>query len=103
LGEAVVEQLSADLRTAFPDMKGFSRDNVFRMRQFFLACRDLDLWLTRELSIQAQPGSSFCQLSSENIKVGAPPRQLTEELQRTLSEKLCGLVLELSWTSLTII
>ena len=27
-GDAVVEQLSADLRMAFPDMKGFSRDNV---------------------------------------------------------------------------
>ena len=38
-GDAVVEKLATDLRGAFPDMKGLSRDNVFRMRQFFLASR----------------------------------------------------------------
>jgi len=41
-GDAVVEQLAHDWRLAFPDMKGLSRDNVFRMRQFFVHCRDLD-------------------------------------------------------------
>lgn len=34
-GESVVERLSADLRTAFPDMRGFSPGNLWRMRQFF--------------------------------------------------------------------
>ena len=34
-GEAVVERLAADLRAEFPDMRGFSADNVWRMRQFY--------------------------------------------------------------------
>lgn len=34
-GDAVVERFAADLRAGFPDMHGFSRANVWRMRQFF--------------------------------------------------------------------
>jgi len=35
-GEAVVEQLARDLQTNFPDGRGFSRQNLWRMRQFYL-------------------------------------------------------------------
>jgi predicted nuclease of restriction endonuclease-like (RecB) superfamily len=35
-GDAVVEIVAADLRRAFPGMRGFSPSNVWRMRQFFL-------------------------------------------------------------------
>jgi predicted nuclease of restriction endonuclease-like (RecB) superfamily len=34
-GDSVVERLAADLRAEFPDMRGFSADNLWRMRQFF--------------------------------------------------------------------
>lgn len=34
-GDAVVERLAADLRAAFPDMRGFSVGNIWRMRQFY--------------------------------------------------------------------
>ena len=34
-GDAVVERLAADLRAGFPNMRGFSADNLWRMRQFF--------------------------------------------------------------------
>lgn len=34
-GEAVVERLARDLQRAFPEMRGFSSANVWRMRQFF--------------------------------------------------------------------
>ena len=37
-GDAVVERLAKDLRTAFPGMTGFSADNVWRMRQFYSDC-----------------------------------------------------------------
>ena len=43
-GDAVVEQLATDPRNDFPDRKGLSRDNGFRMRQFFVACRETDCW-----------------------------------------------------------
>ncbi len=34
-GAAVVERLAIDLRAEFPDLRGFSADNLWRMRQFF--------------------------------------------------------------------
>ncbi len=34
-GEAVVERLAADLRAEFPDLRGFSAANIWRMRQFY--------------------------------------------------------------------
>jgi predicted nuclease of restriction endonuclease-like (RecB) superfamily len=36
-GDAVVERLAADLRAEFPDMRGFSGANLWRMKQFYLA------------------------------------------------------------------
>lgn len=40
-GKSVVQQLAADLRVEFPGMAGFSRRNVFYMREFYLRYRDL--------------------------------------------------------------
>jgi hypothetical protein len=34
-GSAFVEQLSKDLRKEFPDVTGFSRTNLFRMKRFY--------------------------------------------------------------------
>ncbi len=36
-GDAVVARLSADLLATFPDMRGFSAANLWRMKQFYLA------------------------------------------------------------------
>ena len=35
-GSGFIEQLSKDLREEFPEMKGFSRTNLFRMKSFYL-------------------------------------------------------------------
>ena len=35
-GNAVVEQLSKDLQNEFPEMKGFSRRNLFYMKSWYL-------------------------------------------------------------------
>ena len=40
-GKSVVQQLAADLQAEFPGMTGFSRRNVFYMREFYLLYRDL--------------------------------------------------------------
>jgi predicted nuclease of restriction endonuclease-like (RecB) superfamily len=71
-GDAVVEQLAADLRAAFPDMKGLSLANIWKMRQFYRSCREIDHWLDPNLSPQ---------------KLGATPRQLDtrNELLSTVS------------------
>jgi predicted nuclease of restriction endonuclease-like (RecB) superfamily len=39
-GDAVLERLSKDLTNAFPDMRGFSRRNLYRIRGLFLAYRE---------------------------------------------------------------
>ena len=36
-GSGILEKLAADLRTEYPDMRGLSRTNFFRMRAFYLA------------------------------------------------------------------
>ena len=35
-GDALIEQLSKDLSSAFPEMKGFSRTNLFYIRKWYL-------------------------------------------------------------------
>lgn len=39
-GDEVLERLSRDLKHEFPEMQGFSRANLYRMRAFFLSYRD---------------------------------------------------------------
>ncbi len=39
-GEGVVEQLADHIARAHPDLKGFTRPNLFRMRQFYETYRD---------------------------------------------------------------
>ncbi len=41
-GDKVVERLASDLRAAFPEMHGFSRSNLFYMRQVYEAWADAD-------------------------------------------------------------
>jgi len=56
-GDAVVERLAADLREAFPDMRGFSVANLWRMKQFYLAHTSPEFLAqaVRELELQV-PG-----------------------------------------------
>lgn len=46
-GRGVVERLSCDLRREFPDIKGFSARNIWKMRAFYLAWSDKALILPR--------------------------------------------------------
>lgn len=94
-GDAVVEKLATDLRTSFPDMKGLSRDNVFRMRRFFLADRETDVWF----------GENFAKTLPEasSGKVGTASRQLPSILGDSISENMRDLILGLSWSHQTII
>ncbi len=41
-GTKVVEQLAHDLKAEFPEMAGFSRTNLFYMKQVYLAWKDAD-------------------------------------------------------------
>ncbi|OGC18586.1 hypothetical protein A3J90_05640 [candidate division WOR-1 bacterium RIFOXYC2_FULL_37_10] len=39
-GDAIVETLAKDLSIAFPDTKGFSERNLWRMKQYYIAYRN---------------------------------------------------------------
>ena len=84
-GDSVVEQLATDLRMAFPEMKGLSRDNMFRMRKFFVTCRDIDRWFRESFPGSEKVGALRPQIqtrqSFEPI-VGALRRQLVRPRQR---------------------
>jgi predicted nuclease of restriction endonuclease-like (RecB) superfamily len=64
----VVEQLACDLRKAFPGIQGFSKDNVWRMRMFFLAYHST--------SILAQPVPEL-PVKQRSRKLAQPVRELT--------------------------
>lgn len=40
-GDSIITQLETDLKREMPDLEGFSRRNLYRMRKFYLAYRDL--------------------------------------------------------------
>ena len=49
-GKRVIERLASDLRAAFPEMRGFSRSNLFYMRRVYVA------WSEAEKSVQQLVG-----------------------------------------------
>lgn len=68
-GDAVVERLAADLRAEFPDMRGFSADNLWRMRQFVAE------WTAPEFLEQAVPEM---QTTPPNLLEQAVPELLSD-------------------------
>src|ERR1700722_20031567 len=42
-GEGLIDQLAKDLSAAFPDIKGFSRCNLFYIRKWYLFYRDIGI------------------------------------------------------------
>jgi predicted nuclease of restriction endonuclease-like (RecB) superfamily len=46
-GDAVIDRLSQDLRREFPDNKGFSRPNLYRMRMLYLTYKDSDQFVSQ--------------------------------------------------------
>jgi len=63
-GKAVVENISGDLQKEFPGISGFSTANIWRMRAFFLA------W--KEVSILAQPARELEETSIPSELSGIP-------------------------------
>ncbi len=108
-GDVVVEQLSEDLRAAFPDMKGLLRNNLFRMRQFFLACREVDRWHCNMLKTTEHDCDSISRRNGPDSrkKVATARRQLQDPGDITKvatvwrqfqSPQLKSLVPSLSWS-----
>ncbi|MBI2190693.1 MAG: DUF1016 domain-containing protein [Planctomycetes bacterium] len=99
-GDAVVEQLATDLRAAFPDMKGLSRDNLWRMRQFFLSVRDVDGWWQENLSTSTDADRSVQKLGtvSRDSKASTADSILGTVSRELTSGALIHLLPSMSWS-----
>lgn len=83
-GESVVERLSADLADAFPEIKGFSANNLWLMRQFYTTNASAEFL---ELVVQefGMDGSGFWQ--QPVAKFGRQPRSTRhEKLEQAVQE-----------------
>ena len=88
-GDAIVERLAEDLRLAFPDMKGLSLPNVWKMRQFFHVVRSLDAWLT----------DTKLSTPSRVLKADESPSPFLSTLSREIQHpELPRLMMNLSWS-----
>jgi len=59
-GDAVVERLAIDLRADFPDLRGFSADNVWRMRQLYVEYSSHD-FLEQAVQESRKPSGEFLE------------------------------------------
>ncbi|MDX1929144.1 MAG: DUF1016 N-terminal domain-containing protein [Pirellulaceae bacterium] len=71
-GKSVVERLASDLQKAFPGIQGFSKDNVWRMRMFYLAYRSPQ-------EVLAQPVPELGP-KSQNTKIPQPVPELPDNV-----------------------
>jgi predicted nuclease of restriction endonuclease-like (RecB) superfamily len=86
-GDKVVDRLSADLRAAFPDMRGLSIPNLKKSRHFFVAYRKIAEW--RKSAI----------VSTLSIQLATPPEsQILSTLSRELPPDVASALLSLSWS-----
>jgi predicted nuclease of restriction endonuclease-like (RecB) superfamily len=77
-GDAVVERLAADLRAAFPDLRGLSVANLWRMKQLYLAHTSPEFLAQAVRETQAKRGkfptkAVPCIISSDGPRVPATP------------------------------
>ncbi len=93
-GEAIVEQLSADLQREFAGVKGLSAQNLWRMKQFYVAyCKNEKLSaLLRELSwtqnLCILHGAKTVEEKEFYIKTCIHERWSSRELERQLDSAL---------------
>ncbi|MDZ7583024.1 MAG: DUF1016 N-terminal domain-containing protein [Deltaproteobacteria bacterium] len=64
-GDAVVEMVAKDLRRAFPGMRGFSPDSIWRMRQFYSEYADPSFLEQAVLEIAGRRGKRLEQAVPE--------------------------------------
>ena len=97
-GDGIIDQLAADLRREFPTIRGFSRPNLFRMRQWFFAYRDAEpncltamrqLPWTHNILILSRLSSSQERLwyAEETLRNGWSKRVLNHQIDSQLYER----------------
>jgi hypothetical protein len=110
-GDAVVEQLAHDLRLAFPDMKGLTKENLFRTRKFYLASREIHAFLdspeagsrkVATVSPQINPTAGAKPIMatvSPQLAAADPPSEKISTMSRVFfSKPLTDLLTAVSWS-----
>ena len=93
-GEGIVETLAKDLQRAFPDMRGFSAQNLWRMKQIYETYKDREKLSTllRELpwshNVLIVHHTSSIEEKEFYIKICISERWSFRELQRQIESSL---------------
>ncbi len=94
-GDAVVEQLAADLRAEFPDMRGFSARNIWEMKRLYLACSESEFLQQAAAEIQRNPSrTGFLPQPVAEISANGSLKQPVPE---TLAQAVQDLVAACPW------
>jgi predicted nuclease of restriction endonuclease-like (RecB) superfamily len=99
-GESVVERLAADLQAEFPDMRGFSRFNLWRMRQFYLELSSPEFLAQAVPELKKAPGKFLAQAVPEitrPVLSGDQDRKIQQPVEETISPTVKGLVALVPW------
>ena len=93
-GDAVVERLAADLRAAFPDMRGFSVVNLWRMKQLYLdyTAPEFLSQAVRELKVRGTGSKKL----SQAVRESGPTSGDTTETE-FLAQAVRELVASIPW------
>jgi predicted nuclease of restriction endonuclease-like (RecB) superfamily len=88
-GESVVERLARDLQDEFPDMRGFSVVNLWRMKQFYLAHTSAEFLeqAARELKTIRGP---FLSRAVKESGTSGPTIERTPILSQAVRELVCA-------------
>jgi predicted nuclease of restriction endonuclease-like (RecB) superfamily len=82
-GDSVVEMVAADLRRAFPEMRGFSPDSIWRMRQFYSEYADASFLEQAVPEIERRVG--------KRLEQAVPERPVDEFLSLFVREMLASI------------
>ena len=81
-GSGFIEQLSKDLREEFPEMTGFSKDNLIYMRRFYLFYAPI--WEQPVPELENQILKLVSQFENSNRKFG---EQLVRQIQKSTNQR----------------
>jgi predicted nuclease of restriction endonuclease-like (RecB) superfamily len=94
-GSGFIEQLSKDLRMAFPDLKGFSKANLFRIRNFYLFYRNGLQSQEKVAQVVRQTSSADTEIVSQVVL----PLLITEteEIVSQIPEQIIRKLISIPW------
>jgi len=84
-GDSVVERLAADLRAEFPDMRGFSVVNLWRMKQFYLAHTSPEFTAQAARELKKAQGQFLSQTVREMNVQETDPQKLSQAVRELVA------------------